>query len=69
MDKEFNPGKYGMMVCPVCAGHGRIRNPDNVKACHNCGGFGSIRKEENTLNQKGNPITTPLQADSKVVEK
>ena len=42
MDKKFNPEKFGMMVCPVCDGYGRIGYPDDVKVCQNCGGFGFI---------------------------
>ncbi len=66
MDKKFNPEKYGMMVCSVCAGHGRIRNPDEVKTCQNSGGFGFVRKEGKTF--EGKLIATPFQADSRVVE-
>jgi hypothetical protein len=68
MEKKFNPEKYGMMVCSVCAGGGRIRNPDDVKICQNCGGFGFVRKEGRTSDQKGKPIPIPFQADSRVVE-
>jgi DnaJ-class molecular chaperone len=45
MDKKINLEKYGMVVCPVCDGYGRIRSPDDVKVCQNCGGSGLIRKE------------------------
>ena len=45
MDKKFNPEKFGMMICPLCDGYGRIRFPDDVKVCQNCGGFGLTRKE------------------------
>jgi DnaJ-class molecular chaperone len=60
MNKKFNPEKYGMMVWPVCAGHGRIRNPDDVKVCQNCGGFGFIRKEGKTFGRKDRQISTTL---------
>ncbi len=44
---KSNPKKYGMMVCPVCKGYGRIRYPYDVKVCQNCRGFGFIRQEAN----------------------
>ena len=43
--KIFDPGKYGMIMCPSCYGCGYIYNPDH-QVCRNCGGFGLIRKEE-----------------------
>ena len=47
MGRKFSLRKYGMMVCSVCKGYGRILYPDDVKVCQNCGGFGFIRKEGN----------------------
>jgi len=68
MDKKLNPEKYGMMVCPLCDGYGRIRFPDDVKVWQNCGGFGFIRKEGEILVKKANQFEQPLQAGSKVVK-
>ncbi len=45
MEKKFHPEKYGMLACPVCDGHGRIRFLYQVTVCQNCGGFGYIKKE------------------------
>jgi len=55
MDKKFNSEKFGMMICPLCDGYGRIRFPDDVKVCQNCGGFGLTRKED-TFAQRGKPM-------------
>jgi DnaJ-class molecular chaperone len=46
-DKMFNPEKYGMAVCPLCKGKGKIRKkPDKFNVCTGCGGFGLIKKEK-----------------------
>jgi len=58
MDKKFSPKKYGMMVCPVCDGYGRIRSSDGVKVCQNCGGFGFIREEGKSVDQKDKSIAS-----------
>jgi hypothetical protein len=42
--KIFDPGKYGMVVCPCCKGHGYIQN-EKRQCCPKCGGFGFIKKE------------------------
>ena len=59
---------FVLIVCPVCTGHGRIRNSFDIKVCQNCGGFGLIRNEGKTFDRKGKPISTPFQVDSRVVE-
>jgi uncharacterized OB-fold protein len=48
-NKNFNPGKYGMAVCPSCRSNGYIQNPIR-QCCPMCQGFGFIRKkaEEDT---------------------
>jgi len=42
--KIFNPGKYGMAICPSCYGHGYIQNPKR-QCCPKCEGFGFIKME------------------------
>ena len=45
-DKMFNPEKYGMEVCPLCKGKGKIdKKPGELNVCTGCGGFGLIKKE------------------------
>ncbi|HXX35402.1 MAG TPA: hypothetical protein VEM15_13090 [Thermodesulfobacteriota bacterium] len=58
MEGKFSPEKYGMVVCPVCDGYGRMHSPDDVdvKVCQNCGGFGFIKKEGKRFDRKGNPV-------------
>jgi DnaJ-class molecular chaperone len=56
MDRKFSPEKYGMMICPVCNGGGRIWSPDEVRVCQNCGGFGFIREEGKSSDQEDEPI-------------
>lgn len=41
--KIFDPGKYGMEICPCCNSNGFIQNPKR-QCCPNCGGFGFIKK-------------------------
>ena len=43
--KNFNPEKYGMVVCPDCNGIGYVENPTR-QCCPKCGGFGYIKKEK-----------------------
>jgi len=43
-NKNFDPEKYGMMVCPCCNSRGYIQNPKR-QCCPKCGGFGFIKKE------------------------
>ena len=43
--KIFDPGKFGMIMCPSCYGCGYVYNPDH-RVCTSCGGFGLIKKEE-----------------------
>jgi CheY-like chemotaxis protein len=46
MGKTFEPGKYNMVLCPLCKGKGRLdKNPDGFDVCKECGGFGFIKKE------------------------
>jgi DnaJ-class molecular chaperone len=44
VNKTFDPGKYGMVLCPLCKGKGFVINPER-EVCQNCGGFGYIKKE------------------------
>jgi hypothetical protein len=52
MDKNFSPEKYGMVICPLCAGKGfLIKDSEGTgvsvrKVCIKCGGFGAVKKEE-----------------------
>jgi DnaJ-class molecular chaperone len=47
MDKKnFDPEKYGMIICPGCHGHGFIEDDDGRNVCLTCGGFGFIKKDE-----------------------
>ncbi|MGB7573729.1 MAG: hypothetical protein WBN53_07690 [Thermodesulfobacteriota bacterium] len=49
-DKMFNPEKYGMEVCPLCKGKGKIgKKPGELNVCTGCGGFGLIKKEKEPL--------------------
>ena len=59
MQRKFHPEKYGVEVCLVCDGYGRIHsfNDVDVKVCQNCGGFGFIKKEGTNFDQKGNPVS------------
>jgi len=43
-NKNVDPEKYGMVVCPCCNSHGYIQNPSR-QCCPKCGGFGFIKKE------------------------
>jgi DnaJ-class molecular chaperone len=43
-DKNFNPQRYDMALCPLCEGKGFIINPER-QCCQRCGGFGFIKKE------------------------
>jgi hypothetical protein len=45
-NKNFNPEKYGMVVCPCCGGHGYIQQNPKRHCCPRCGGFGFTIKEE-----------------------
>lgn len=54
MDKKSTPEKYGMTICPICKGYGRISFSDGSKVCQHCGGFGFIRKQGKTFDQKDN---------------
>jgi DnaJ-class molecular chaperone len=46
-DKRFKPEKYGMAVCPLCKGKGKLRKkPGEFHVCTGCGGFGLIKKEK-----------------------
>jgi hypothetical protein len=43
-EKEFDPEKYGMVICPQCIGLGRFRNEaKDASVCKVCGGFGAIK--------------------------
>ncbi len=46
--KTFDPGKYGMVICPECYGRGFIKDDVGRHVCQKCGGFGSIKKEKNS---------------------
>jgi ssDNA-binding Zn-finger/Zn-ribbon topoisomerase 1 len=43
-NENFNPGKYGMVVCPICNSYGYIQNPKRLR-CPKCEGFGFIKME------------------------
>jgi DnaJ-class molecular chaperone len=61
-DKMFHPEKYGMAVCPLCKGKGKLlRKPGKFIVCTGCGGFGLIKKEKElpeNMNSVSNPATT-----------
>ena len=60
MDKNFAPGKYGMVICPLCHGKGFLTKDSEGtgvsvrKVCVKCGGFGAIKKEEEVFGSPGN---------------
>lgn len=60
--KMFHPEKYGMAVCPLCKGKGKLRRkPDKFNVCTGCGGFGLIKKEKEppeNMNSVSNPAST-----------
>jgi len=46
MGKTFDPEKYGMTLCPLCQGDGKLaRSPEGCEVCEECGGFGLIKKD------------------------
>jgi len=48
--RRFDPGKYGMIYCPVCKGSGKsFGGVEGGVVCKTCGGFGLIKgdKENN----------------------
>jgi DnaJ-class molecular chaperone len=50
MDKNFDPEKYGMAICPLCNGKGKLlKTPDGYNVCTRCGGFGLIKVEKDPL--------------------
>jgi uncharacterized OB-fold protein len=51
-NKNLNPEKYGMVVCPVCKSNGYVQNPKR-QCCPKCGGFGFIKKEMVSCNNEG----------------
>jgi DnaJ-class molecular chaperone len=59
MDKNFAPGKYGMVICPLCDGKGvLIKDSEGTgvsvrKVCIKCGGFGAIKREEKVFRSLG----------------
>ena len=55
MGQKFVPQKYGMMLCPLCNGHGRFRSANGMRVCEKCGGFGFIRRE----GKSSDPETKP----------
>ncbi len=64
MTKVFDPKKVGMVVCPLCAGEGKL--PEDLQGpivCPECKGFGIIRRkdttEEKTIEFRGARITLP----------
>jgi DnaJ-class molecular chaperone len=60
MNKNFNPQRYGMVVCPLCNGKGFLimdnekRDVSVRRVCVKCGGFGAIKKEEEVFKSLGN---------------
>jgi DnaJ-class molecular chaperone len=70
MKRDFDPERYGMIVCPSCIGSDFIQNPEH-QCCPTCGGFGFIRKEEEQElkervfekgNDDGNQVLSPERA-------
>jgi hypothetical protein len=55
--KIFNPGKYGVVICPCRDSHGRIQKPER-QFCPKRGDFGFIKKEakENKNISTSNPL-------------
>ena len=44
MDKSFDPEKYGMTLCPLCQGDGKLpKPPEGFEVCKECGGFGLVK--------------------------
>jgi PHP family Zn ribbon phosphoesterase len=44
MEKECDPGKYGMIICRQCNGLGRFLNEAHeTVVCKACGGFGAVK--------------------------
>ncbi len=41
---NFNPARYGMVICPDCEGVGYIKGAKR-QCCPRCEGFGFIKKE------------------------
>ena len=64
MDKNFAPGKYGMVICPLCGGKGFLINYSAQtkvtlrRVCTKCGGFGAIKEEEKIFGNLGNKNPT-----------
>jgi len=50
MKENFNPEKYGMVICPSCIGNGFIQNPER-QCCPRWGGFGFIKNEKEDYSQ------------------
>ncbi len=45
--KHFDPGRYGMVYCPLCKGLGKLFNGiGEGVVCKICGGFGLIRSQK-----------------------
>jgi DnaJ-class molecular chaperone len=44
VERNFNPEKFKMLICPSCHGEGYVNNPEQ-KPCPECRGFGFIRSE------------------------
>jgi hypothetical protein len=59
MDKNFTPGKYGMVICPLCDRKGfLIKGSDEMsvsirRVCIKCGGFGAMKREEKVFRSLG----------------
>ncbi len=62
MDKKVAPGKYGMVICPLCDGKGFLIKDSEWtgvsvrKVCIKCGGFGAVKKEEECFGSPVNEI-------------
>jgi DnaJ-class molecular chaperone len=44
VDREMDPEKYGVVLCPCCNGVGYIQNRKR-QCCPKCGGFGFVKSE------------------------
>ena len=60
MKKNFNPEKYGMVICSSCKGNGFNQNPKG-QCCIICGGFGFVIKRDSKMN-KGRVIDGIVEA-------
>jgi DnaJ-class molecular chaperone len=49
MERVFDPGKVGLVHCPLCNGEGKLpEEKGGLNVCPECEGFGMIRRKETT---------------------